>query len=419
MSSEGANGDPRTGAFSAEQLAQLQDRLRTVEAREQLLANVSHEIRTPLNGVLGILDLLRETDLNDEQRELLEAAKTSGEALMFVVNDFLDFSKINAGKLSLVDEPTDFHAWFHALARSMEPLARARSLEVVWNLEADVPQFLSGDLMRLRQIVINLTSNAFKFTPREGGVVIIARVKAREENTVTVEICINDTGAGISDDYRERLFRAFEQGDPLTSHKHGGTGLGLSISKSLVEMMHGRIYFNSRERIGSSFRLEIPLRLCERPVSVPDPSPGDGRRKTDSHLGLRVLVAEDNPVNQSLAKRLLERCGCAVEIVENGELAVQAFFATETPGYDVVLMDCHMPVLDGLEATVQIRQNESVWESRLPIIALTADVSPGHRERCLAAGMDGYITKPFTFDELRTVLRRIAEQKRRPRVKRP
>ena len=506
-------------------------------AKSDFLANMSHEIRTPLNGVVGMLELLSATPLDAQQRRYARVARTSAEALLSLINDILDFSKIEAGKLELDEIDFDLHALVEDMSEMFAPRAHEKKLELVCSIHPDVPAHVRGDPDRIRQVLVNLTGNALKFTER-GEVVIDVRLVAETETDAKLQFAIRDTGIGIPLDQRDRLFKSFSQVDPSLTRKYGGTGLGLAVCKQLVELQGGSIQFESQEHQGSTFHFEIPLkkqaspgrkrvspdglaqmrilivddnatnreilaaqltgwhfqhtavaggveainqleqaaaagnpyRLAILDMQMPEmnglqlvreikarptirdttllmltstgqimspqrmdelgladclPKPvrqsrlfdtildavsGDGVRKSLADqlpatsasrrgAGRRILLAEDNEVNQLVASSILQQFGYECRIVTNGEAAVEA---VRDESYDLVLMDCQMPGMDGFEATRTIRREEQQASAgRLPIVALTANAIKGDRERCLTAGMDGYVAKPI--DTLRLI----------------
>ena len=360
-------------------------------AKSAFLANMSHEIRTPMTGILGTADLVLDGELSDEQRRSVELIVASGETLLTIINDILDLSKIEAGQLDLEDAPLDLHQLMQETVSLMSHGARAKSIDVVVEIRNDVPRFVRGDPTRLRQVLNNLVSNAIKFTST-GSVTVSVAALDRNPKGNRLRFGVRDTGIGISSDAIERIFEPFRQADASTTRNYGGTGLGLSISRRLVEMMGGTLAVDSVVGQGSDFHFTITLAATAESVEKAD---APRAMPIQAHHALRILIAEDNPVNQEVAGTMLRRRGHQVDIVVNGRDAVEA---VQRERYDVVLMDLQMPILDGVQATTEIRALPS--GSDVPIIALTANAASGESERCFAAGMNDYVAKPFRAADL-------------------
>lgn len=367
-------------------------------AKGEFLANMSHEVRTPINGVIGMTELALATNLDDEQRDYLETVHESAESLLRVVNDILDFSKINAGHLSLEEAPFSLRESLTLVMSEFKLRARKKGIEFIFDFDESIPQCLKGDSLRLRQVLINLVSNAIKFT-EQGRVYTKIWVCDRIGDNVGISFSVEDTGIGITPDQKKSIFKAFSQADASITRRYGGSGLGLVISSNLVKLMGGTIDLFSKYGYGSRFSFSLQFRQCSEDdmnnVSSTSTSPVSGSWASigDSTQSLRILLAEDNPVNQKLAATVLEKEGHYVALAANGLEAIELF---KTQVFDIILMDIQMPEMDGIQATHHIRELEANQGTRVPIIAVTAHAMKGDEQKCLDAGMDGYISKPIS-----------------------
>ena len=375
----------------------------SARAKGIFLATMSHELRTPMNGVLGCTQLLKDTSLTDQQRELIETMHRSAEALLTLVNDILDFSKIEAGKMTLEVADVNLRTLIGDVTTLVAELASKKGLAVSVQIDADVPEVFRGDPIRLRQILFNLVGNAIKFAQR-GGVTIAVSLKptvSDNSEVVVLQWSVRDTGIGLTQEQQAQLFKAYAQAEASTARRFGGTGLGLMICRQLVELMGGTIMVESVFGEGSTFIYTTNLLPAIHRATQALPLEGNPRAAGDLVGPLRILVADDNEINQVVACKFLQKLGCQVEVARNGREAVEAIGRT---AYNVVLMDCEMPEMDGYDATREVRRREEGTSAHLPIIALTGHTSDEEAQHCRQAGMDKVMTKPVTLAVLRANL---------------
>jgi signal transduction histidine kinase/ActR/RegA family two-component response regulator len=390
----------RTRALEAEKERAEQ----ATQAKSRFLANMSHEIRTPMIGVLGMAEQLLERGLTPEDHGLVETIYTSGEALLAILNDLLDFSKIEADRLVLEALPLDLGGVAREVVRLMQVNADNKGLELRLGGPAELPPVV-GDPGRIRQILLNLVGNAIKFTEQGGVVLCLSAEPETGAGRYLYSFSVRDSGVGIDESLRQRIFSSFDQGDVTTTRKYGGTGLGLTIVRELTRLMNGTLELESEVGVGSTFTVQLPLEAAS--VGQTSRLLTFNREETASPVGYdapplagsRILLAEDNPATQDLIRIILEKRGCRLTLVDNGQAAIDA---GGVEAFDLILMDCQMPVIDGFEATARLRRAGVCT----PIVALTAFARAEDEERCLAAGMDDFLSKPFRQEQLSALLKR-------------
>ncbi|MDO8998854.1 MAG: response regulator, partial [Bacteroidota bacterium] len=361
----------------------------TTVLKQQFLANMSHEIRTPMTAIIGFSKVVLKTDLTDKQKEYINAIKTSSDALLILVNDILDLAKVDAGKMTFEENEFEMEVDIRAMLHLFDLKFQEKNLKLVIDYDTKIPKVLIGDSVRLNQIILNLISNAIKFTST-GKITVGIRLTDSSEEKVTIEFVVSDTGIGFDENMIPTLFESFQQANSSTARQYGGTGLGLAIVKQLVEGQSGTISVKSKINEGSTFCFALSFKKTNSKIESESPIPEINVEVEK----IKILAVEDTPLNQLLLRIILDEFGFEYDFAENGKVAIEKL---QTSSYDIILMDIQMPVMSGIEATEYIRNK---MKSTIPIIALTADVTMADLEKCKAVGMNGHISKPIDEKQL-------------------
>ena len=371
------------------------------KAKEQFLANMSHEIRTPINGIAGMVNILSESSTDPEQMKYLKAIRSSAEYLKVIINDILDYSAIESGKLNFESIGFNPEVQVQTVIETFAYHAQEKGIEIKCNIHPKANRVFLGDPVRLNQVLVNLINNSVKFTAK-GGISIEVKPEKIEGNLHYIKFSVSDTGIGISPTKLDTIFDAFSQADDSVTRKYGGTGLGLSICRHLIELQNGQIEVESKENFGSTFSFIIPYALGEKSDLVTASIQGQYKiADLDKFKDYKILLVEDNEINKMYASNLLIKWNCDLDTADNGEVAIKLIMKTD---YDLILMDLQMPIMDGFEATKIIRNDFPDGKNEVPIIALTANAIKGDNEQCFAAGMNDYISKPFLPDQLHSII---------------